>query len=105
MSKPFETVFVTMKPPRYGDLGVVEEGHYRTIDDVVSLVDINGVQRLDRKGKPIQHIPVGGVGFVFDGRRDEDGLVFAGIDFDKVISGGEIASIAQERIRRLGSYT
>jgi hypothetical protein len=55
MSKPFETVFVTMKPPRYGDLGVVEEGHYRTIDDVVSLVDINGVQRLDRKGKPIQH--------------------------------------------------
>jgi len=55
MSKPLETVFVTMKPPRYGDLGVVEEGHFKTVDDVVTLVDINGVQRFDKKGKPIRH--------------------------------------------------
>ena len=44
-----------MKPPRYGDLGSVEEGHFKTVDDVVTLVDINGVQRLDKKGKPIQY--------------------------------------------------
>src|SRR6476659_2408784 len=35
MSKPFETVFVTMRPPRFGDhVGVVEEGHFKTVDDV-----------------------------------------------------------------------
>src|SRR5205823_540365 len=34
-----------------------------------------------------------------------DGLVLAGVDFDKVISGSNIASLAEERIRRLGSYT
>jgi len=82
--------------------------HCSSFDDVKREYE-RAVERgyivLREKGKPIQHIPVGGVGFVFDGRRDEDGLVFAGIDFDKVISGGEIASIAQERIRRLGSYT
>ena len=56
MSKPFETVFVTMRAPRFGDhVGVVEEGHFRTVDDVVTLVDINGVQRFDKKGKPICH--------------------------------------------------
>ena len=64
-----------------------------------------GYIELREKGKPVQHVPIGGVGFVFDGRPDEDGLVFAGIDFDKVISGGEITSTAQERIGRLGSYT
>jgi hypothetical protein len=54
MSKPFETVFVTMRPPRFGDhVGVVEEGHFKTVDDVVTLVDINGVQRFDKKGKPM----------------------------------------------------
>jgi hypothetical protein len=82
--------------------------HCSSFDDVKREYE-RAVERgyivLREKDKPIQHIPVGGVGFVFDGRRDEDGLVFAGIDFDKVISGDEIASIAQERIRRLGSYT
>ena len=60
---------------------------------------------LRERDKPVQHVAVGGVGFVFDGRADEDGLVFAGVDFDKVISGGEIASLAAERVKRLGSYT
>ena len=64
-----------------------------------------GYMELREKGKPVQQVPVGGVGFVFDGQPDADGLVFAGVDFDKVISGGEIASLAQERIKRLGSYT
>jgi hypothetical protein len=82
--------------------------HWSSFDDVKQAYE-RAVQRgyieLREKGKPIQQIPVGGVGFVFDGQPDKDGFVFAGIDFDKVISRGEIASIAQERIRRLGSYT
>jgi hypothetical protein len=60
---------------------------------------------LHEKGTPVQQVPVGGIGFVFDGQPDADGLVFAGVDFDKVISGRKIASLAEERIRRLGSYT
>ncbi|MBR1275620.1 AAA family ATPase [Bradyrhizobium sp. AUGA SZCCT0283] len=64
-----------------------------------------GYMELRERGKPVQQAPVGGIGFVFDGQPGADGLVFAGVDFDKVISGGEIASLAQERIRRLGSYT
>ena len=52
-----------------------------------------------------QRVPIGGVGFVFDGVPDENGLVLAGVDFDRVISGdAQIAPPAQERIRRLGSY-
>ena len=43
---------------------------------------------------------------MFDGQLlDADGLVYAGVDFDNVILGGEITSLAQERIKRLGSYT
>ena len=45
-----------------------------------------GYIEIREKGKPIQQIPVGGVGFVFDGQPDKDGLVIAGVDFDKVIS-------------------
>src|SRR5215204_2377730 len=52
-----------------------------------------------------QRVPIGGVGFVFDGVPDEDGLVLAGVDFDDVISAdGHIAQPAAERINRLGSY-
>ena len=58
-----------------------------------------------RKDKPIQRAPIGGVGFVFDGQPDEDGLVYAGVDFDKVIpQKGEISSFAAERVKRLGSF-
>jgi hypothetical protein len=32
-------------------------------------------------------LPIGGVGFVFDGQPDEGELVLAGFDFDKVIIG------------------
>jgi primase-polymerase (primpol)-like protein len=59
---------------------------------------------LREEGAPVQ-VPVGGVGFVFDGHPDENALVFAGVDFDKVISEGAIAPLAKERIRRLRSYT
>ena len=82
--------------------------HWSSFDDVKQAYEravARGYMELREKGKPVQQVPVGGVGFVFDGQPDADGLVFAGVDFDKVISGGEIASLAEERIKRLGSYT
>jgi len=83
--------------------------HWSSFDDVKQEYDRafqRGYIELRGRGKPIQQIPVGGVGFVFDGQPDEDGLVIAGVDFDKVISADykEIASLAVERIKRLGSY-
>src|SRR5215208_5871660 len=33
-----------------------------------------GYMELREKATPVQQVPVGGVGFVFDGRPDEDGL-------------------------------
>lgn len=64
-----------------------------------------GYMELREKGKPVQRVPIGGVGFVFDGQPDADGLVLAGVDFDKVIPPkGEISSFAVERVKRLGSY-
>ena len=54
MSKNFETVFITLRPPRDGDPGVVEEGRFKIIEGQVVLVDINGNQRRDQKGKPIE---------------------------------------------------
>ena len=62
--------------------------HWSSFDDVKQAYERaveRGYIELREKDKPIQHIPVGGVGFVFDGQPDEDGLVFAGIDFDAVI--------------------
>lgn len=82
--------------------------HWSSFDDV-KLAYERAVQRGYMeprvKGKPVQQAPVGGVGFVFDGRPDTDGLVFAGVDLDKVISEGKVAPLAEERIRRLSSYT
>jgi len=50
-------------------------------------------------------VPIGGVGFVFDGVPDENGLVLAGVDFDRVISAdGQIAPLAEKRIKTFGSY-
>jgi putative DNA primase/helicase len=82
--------------------------HWSSFDDVKQAYEHaaeRGHMELFEKGKTVQRVPVGGVGFVFDGRLDADGLVFAGVDFDKVILGGEIAPLAQERIKGLGSYT
>ena len=82
--------------------------HWSSFDDVKQACE-RAIQRgyieIREKDKPPQHVSIGGVGFVFDGQPDKDGLVFAGLDFDKVVTGKEIASLAQERIRRFGSYT
>jgi putative DNA primase/helicase len=84
-------------PKHWSSFDNVRQAHERAIQ--------RGDMELREKGKPVQRVPVGGIGFVFDGQPDTEGLVFAGVDFDKVISGGEIAPLAAERIRRLGSYT
>ena len=82
--------------------------HWSSFEDVKQAYECavaRGCIELREKEKPIQQAHVGGVGFVFDGIPDTNGLVFAGVDFDKVISGGKITPLAAERIRRLGSYT
>jgi putative DNA primase/helicase len=82
--------------------------HWSSFDDAKQAYQLaiqRGYMELREKGKPVQQVPVGGVGFVFDGQPDADGLVFAGVDFDNVISGGQIDPLTEERIGRLGSYT
>jgi putative DNA primase/helicase len=82
--------------------------HWSSFDDVRKAYECavkRGYMELREREKPVQQVPVGGVGFVFDGSPDENGLVFAGVDFDKVISGNRIAPLAEGRIERLGSYT
>src|SRR5205823_4145890 len=55
--------------------------------------------------KPVRRVSIGGVGFVFDNQPDENGLVLAGVDFDGAISPEvQIASLAAERVKKLGSY-
>ena len=55
MSKDFQTIFVQMRRPRDGDPGVTEPGYFRFEDDVVVLVDSNGVPRLNKKGKRLDY--------------------------------------------------
>ena len=82
--------------------------HWSFFDDVRQVyetADARGYIELREKGKPPQRVPIGGIGFVFDGRPGEDGLVYAGVDFDGVIPPkGEISSLASECVKRLGSY-
>jgi hypothetical protein len=81
--------------------------HWSPFDDVKQAYERaakGGYVELRQKGTPPQRVPIGGVGFVFDGQQDEQRLVFAGVDFDKVIAGADIASLAAERIKRIGSY-
>jgi hypothetical protein len=60
---------------------------------------------LREKDKPLQRVPIGGVGFVFDGQLDENGLVLGGVDFDEAITDAGIRPLARKCIKRLGSYT
>jgi hypothetical protein len=100
----------TKRPIQISGFGAssINPKHWASFDDVKQAyerADQRGYIELREKGKPIQQIPVGGVGFVFDGQPDENGLVFAGVDFDGVIpQEGEISSFAAERVKRIGSY-
>jgi hypothetical protein len=96
-----------IQPSGYG-ASTTNPKHWTAFEDVKQAYECaiqRGYIELHETGKPKQQIPVGGVGFVFDGQADKDGLVYAGVDFDKVITGRVIASLAIERIKRLGSYT
>jgi putative DNA primase/helicase len=84
--------------------------HRSSFDDVKQAYEhavARGYIEVREKNKPPHKVTIGGVGFVFDGQPDENGLVFAGVDFDGVITRQakvEIASFAAERVKRIGSY-
>jgi primase-polymerase (primpol)-like protein len=87
----------TTKPQHWTSFDDVKQAYERAVD--------RGYIEVREKGKPTQRIPIGGIGFVFDGHPDENGLVFAGADFDGVIPReGGISSVAAERVKRVGSY-
>jgi hypothetical protein len=82
--------------------------HRSSFEDVKQAYEhavARGYVEVRQRSKLVQRLPIGGIGFVFDGQPDNDGFVYAGVDFDKVITNGKITSIAEERIKRLGSYT
>src|SRR6266478_3219677 len=88
----------TTNPKHWSSFDEVRQAYERAVG--------RGYIEVRQKDKPLQRTPIGGVGFVFDGQPDEDGLVYAGVDFDKVIpQEGEIPSFIAERVKRLGSYT
>ena len=95
-----------VQPSGYG-ASTINPQHWCSFDDVKRAYELaveRGYVELRQKDKALRYA-IGGVGFVFDGQPDEDGLVVAGVDFDQVISGDGLTSLAQERIERLGSYT
>jgi hypothetical protein len=82
--------------------------HWSSFEDVKQGYEhavARGYVEVRERSKLVQRLPIGGVGFVFDGQPDNEGFVYAGVDFDKVITNGKITSIAEERIKSLGSYT
>ena len=46
-----------------------------------------------------------GIGFVFDGKVGDDGLCYAGADFDRCIEDGKLVEPARSRIAQLQTYT
>ncbi len=86
----------TTKPEHWSSFDNVKQAYERAVQC--------GYVELHEKDKPAQRHPVSGVGFVFDGQPDNDGLVYAGVDFDSGAFKDEVASFAQEQVKRLGSY-
>jgi hypothetical protein len=81
--------------------------HWSSFDDIEQAYDLavaRGYIEMREKRRPVRQVPVGGVGFVFDGQPDEDGLVFAGVDFDSGAFKGEIASLSAKRVESMRSY-
>ena len=81
--------------------------HWSFFDDVKREYE-RAVERgyiaLREKDRSIQKVIIGGVGFVFNGEANKDGLVFAGVDFDSGAFNEDIASLSAERVKRFGSY-
>ncbi len=86
----------TTKPRHWSSFDYVKQAYERAVQC--------GHVEIHQKDEPPQRVPVGGVGFVFDGTPDENGLVYAGIDFDSGAFKGEIASFAEDWLKKLGSY-
>ena len=96
-----------IQPAGFG-ASTINPKHWSSFEDVKHAYEHaieRGYIELRERNKAPQRVPIGGVGFVFDGQPDADGLVFAGVDFDRVITSAGLASLAQERIKRLRSYT
>jgi hypothetical protein len=87
--------------------GTTNPKHWSSFDDVKQAYERafeRGYIEFREKGTPPQRVPIGGVGFVFDGKPDENGLLYAGVDFDSGAFKDEIATFSAERVKRLGSY-
>jgi hypothetical protein len=82
----------TTKPKHWSSFEDVKQAYERAVEC--------GYIEVRQRDKPVERALVGGVGFVFDGKPDEDGLVFAGVDFDSRALEDDIASFT----KRLGSY-
>ena len=96
-----------IQPSGFG-ASTINPKHWSSFEDVKHAYEHaieRGYIELRERNKAPQRVPIGGVGFVFDGQPDADGLVFAGVDFDRVITSAGLASLAQERIKLLRSYT
>jgi len=86
----------TINPKHWSSFDGVKQAYERAIERIY--IEVH------ERGKPKRRAPIGGVGFVFDGQSDRDGLVYAGADFDSGAFRGEIASFTEERLKKLGSY-
>src|SRR5438067_9857675 len=69
----------TKRPMQISGYGAstTKRKHWSTFDHVKQAYEVavaRGYMELREKGKPVQQVPVGGVGFVFDGQPDADGL-------------------------------
>ena len=94
-----------IQPAGFG-ASTINPKHWSSFEDVKHAYEHGrGYIELRERNKAPQRVPIGGVGFVFDGQPDADGFVFAGVDFDRVITSAGLASLAQERIKQLRSYT
>jgi primase-polymerase (primpol)-like protein len=82
--------------------------HWSSFDDVKRAYERafeRGCLEIRERGKPIQQVPIGGVGFVFNGKPDDHGLVYAGVDFDNEACEGERSIHTAEWVDSLGSYS
>jgi hypothetical protein len=96
-----------IQPSGYG-ASTVNPKHWSSFEEIKRAYRCaveRGDMEFREKDKPLQRVPIGGVGYVFDGRPDENGLVFGGVDFDEAITSAGISSYPLRCIRRLRSYT
>jgi len=83
-------------PKHWSSFGEVKKAYERAVE--------RGYIEVRQKGKPAQRLQVGGIGFVFDGLPDENGLVYAGIDFDGVLPVSKMPSYVADWLWKLPSY-